>query len=435
MRKNDKKKPKRQAGKQAGRGSPAPVSQLKLAMGAFIRETLYETVLVSGFETVMALLEQERAEVCGPWYQHAEQRAAYRSGHVPSALVLGGRRVRVNRPRARTTAGEEVVLPSWAVWSSEDPLDRRAIEQMLVGVSTRKYDRSLETLPEAVEARGTSKSAVSRRFVRATAQKVTALLERDLSGLDLKVLLLDGVHYRGEHVIVAAVGIDAQGKKHVLGLWEGATENKATCTALLESLMERGLSTDRAMLVVIDGGKALYRAVRAVFGKHALIQRCQEHKKRNVLDALPQHKRASVKRALNDAFHTDDHERATRMLENLARSLEEQHPGAAASLREGLEDLLTVKRLGLGGSALERMLSTTNLIENLIGQVRQLSGRVKRWRSGKMILRWSAAGVLEAERGFRRVRGYQEMGKLIAALQKHDTKLNGAASDSAVAVA
>jgi transposase-like protein len=327
------------------------------------------------------------------------------------------------------------MLPSWAAWSSEDPLEKRAIEQMLVGVSTRKYDRSLETLPEAVEARGTSKSAVSRRFVRATAQKVTALLERDLSGLDLKVLLLDGVHYSGEHVIVAAVAIDAQGKKHVLGLWEGATENKVTCTALLESLMERGLHTDRATLVVIDGGKALYRAVRAVFGKHALIQRCQEHKKRNVLDALPQHKRASVKRALNDALHTDDHERAKRLLENLARSLEEQHPGAAASLREGLEDLLTVKQLGLGGSALERMLSTTNLIENLIGQVRQLSGRVKRWRSGKMILRWSAAGVLEAERGFRRVRGYQEMGKLIAALQKHEAKLNGTVSDSAVAVA
>jgi len=159
--------------------------------------------------------------------------------------------------------------------------------------------------------------------------------------------------------------------------------------------------------------------VRAVFGKRALVQRCQEHKKRNVLDALPQNKRVSVKRVLNAAFHTDEHARAKRMLENLARSLKEQHPGAAASLREGLEDLLTVKQLGLGGSRLERTVSTTNLIKNLIGQVRHLSGRVKRWRSGKMILRWSAAGVLEAELGFRRVRGYQEMPELIAALQKH----------------
>lgn len=431
MRKNDKKQPKRQAGK----GALAAVSQRKLAVGAFIREALYETVLVSGFETVMQLLEQERAEVCGPRYQHAAQRSAYRSGHVPSSLVLGGRRVTVKRPRVRTITGAEVELPSWAAWSSEDPLDQRAVEQMLVGVSTRKYDRSLETLPNAVETRGTGKSAVSRRFVRATAQQVTKLLERDLSTLDLKVLLLDGVHFTSEHVIVAAVGVDRAGKKHVLGVWEGATENKVTCTALLDNLVERGLRTDRAMLVVIDGGKALYRAVRAVFGKHALIQRCQEHKKRNVLDALPQIKRVSVKRTLNEAFHTDDHARAKRMLENLARSLEEQHPGAAASLREGLEDLLTVKELGLGGSKLERTLSTTNLIENLIGQVRHLSGRVKRWKSGKMILRWSAAGVLDAERGFRRLKGYEEMSKLIAALQMHEAKLNGTASDSAVAVA
>jgi transposase-like protein len=430
MQKSERKKPIRQ-----GKGTGGAGSQLKLAVGAFIRDTLYETVLVSGLETVMALLEEERAAVCGAWYRHAERRTAYRSGHGPSSLVLGGRRVKVQRPRARTITGEEVELPSWAAWSSEDPLDERAMEQMLVGVSTRKYERSLEALPEAIESRSTGKSAVSRRFVRATAHKVRALLERNLSGLDLKVLLLDGVHFTSEHVIVAGVGIDREGKKHVLGLWEGATENKGTCTALLEDLVERGLCTERAMLVVIDGGKALYRAVRAVFGKHALIQRCQEHKKRNVLDALPQNRRVSVKRALNEAFHTDDHARAKRMLENLARSLEEAHPGAAASLREGLEDLLTLKELGLGGSQLERVLSTTNLIENLIGQVRHVSGRVKRWRSGKMILRWSAAGVLEAERSFRRVRGHSDMSKLNAALQRHEAKLNGTVPDSAVAVA
>jgi putative transposase len=431
MRKNDKKKSKRQA---VGDARTA-VSQLKLALGTFIRETLYETVLVSGIETVMEVLEQERAALCGPRYQHAEERSAYRSGHVASSLVLGGRRVRMNRPRVRSTAGEEAVLPSWAAWSSEDPLEERAVEQMLVGVSTRKYGRSLETLPEVIDSRGTSKSAVSRRFVRVTATKVTELMERDLSALDLKVLMLDGVHYANEHVIVVAVGIDHEGKKHVLGLWEGATENKGTCTALLESLVDRGLRTDRAILVVVDGGKALYRAIRALFGKHALVQRCQEHKKRNVLDALPQNKRESVKRTLRTAFHSDDHARAKRMLENLARSLEEQHPGAAASLREGLEDLLTVKRLGLGNSALERALSTTNIIENLIGKVRQVSGRVKRWRSGQMTVRWTAAAVLEAERGFRRVKGYDSMGKLIAALQKHDAQLSRAVPDSAVAVA
>ena len=219
----------------------------------------------------------------------------------------------------------------------------------------------------------------------------------------------------------------------MLGLWEGATENKATCTALLEDLVARGLPTDRAILVVIDGGKALYRAVRSVLGRHALIQRCQEHKKRNVLDALPQSKRGSVKRVLKDAFKAEDHERAERMLTNLVRSLDEQHPGAAASLREGLEDLLTVKRLGLGGSSLERTLSSTNVIENLIGQVRELSGRVKRWKSGRMILRWSAAGALEAERGFRRLKGYRQMTKLVVALQSHDATIDGTLEGRAAA--
>jgi len=389
-------------------------------------------VLISGLETVLEVLERERAELCGPRYQHTAQRSAYRGGHVASSLVLGGRRVSVKRPRGRTTAGEEVVLPSWVAWSREDPLNERAVEQMLVGVSTRRYARSLEALPAEIASRGAGRSAVSRRFVRATAKKVRELLTRDLSGLDLKVLLLDGAHYAKNHVIVAAVGVDGEGRKHVLGLWEGATESKVTCTALLESLVERGLATERAILVVLDGGKALYRSVRAILGKHALIQRCQEHKKRNVLEALPQYKRVSVKRTLNDAFRTADHERAQQLLENLARALEEDHPGAAASLREGLQDLLTVKRLGLDG-ALERTLSTTNLIENLIGQVRQLSGRVKRWKSGHMILRWSAAGVLEAERGFRRLRGHGDMGKLIAALKKHDAQLAGGVPGRAAA--
>lgn len=428
MKKNGKKK----AGRQR---VPGPGQQLKLALGRLIRETLYDTVLVSGLAHVREVLEAEREAVCGPRYRHDKERSAYRTGHVRSSLVLGGRRVRVRRPRVRTTTGEEVVLPSWGAWSVQDPLEARAVEQMLVGVSTRKYSRSLEPLPEEVAGWGMNKSAVSERFVRGTEKQLRALLERDLSGLDLKVLYLDGVHFR-EHVVVAGVGVDGEGKKHVLGLWEGATENGATCTALLEDLVERGVRTARAILVVMDGSKALYKAVRAIFGKRALIQRCQEHKKRNVLDALPQSKRESVKRALNTAYQTEDPVRAKRLLENLARSLADPHPGAAAALCEGLEEVLTIKRLALGDPSLERTLSTTNVIENLIGQVRELSRRVKRWRGGKMILRWSAAGVLEAQRHFRRIRGYRAMGALVAALAKHDAKLDAdALPDRAVAVA
>lgn len=427
---------KRNGKKKAGRQRvPGPGQQLKLALGRLIRETLYDTVLVSGLAHVREVLEAEREAVCGPRYRHDEERSAYRTGHVRSSLVLGGRRVRVRRPRVRTTTGEEVVLPSWGAWSVQDPLEARAVEQMLVGVSTRKYSRSVEPLPEEVAGWGTNKSAVSERFVRGTEKQLRALLERDLSGLDLKVLYRDGVHFR-EHVVVAGVGVDGEGKKHVLGLWEGATENGATCTALLEDLVERGVRTARAILVVIDGSKALYKAVRAIFGQRALLQRCQEHKKRNVLDALPQSKRESVKRALNTAYQTEDPVRAKRLLANLARSLADPHPGAAAALCEGLAEVLTIKRLALGAPSLERTLSTTNVIENLIGQVRELSRRVKRWRGGKMILRWSAAGVLEAQRHFRRIRGYRAMGALVAALAKHDAKLDGdALPDRAVAVA
>lgn len=399
-------------------------SGLSQALREFVRERLYDTVLVSGLAHVTEVLESERTRVCGPRYRHTEARQTVRSGHAPSSLVLGGRLINVKRPRVRTTSGEEVSLPSWEAWSARDPLEARAIEQMLVGVSTRKYQRSLEETPDRVISRGTSRSAVSRRFVRGTTRQLDRLMARDLSEMDLKVLMLDGVHFAGDHVIVAAVGVDSEGRKHVLGLWEGATENKATCTALLENLVERGLPTDRTILVVIDGGKALYRAVRSIFGRRALIQRCQEHKKRNVLDALPEDRRGSVKRALQDALKAEDPERAERLLKNLARSLDEQHPGAAASLREGLDDLLTVKRLGLGGSSLERTLSNTNVIENLIGQVRELSGRVKRWKSGRMILRWSAAGALEAERGFRRLKGYRQMTKLVVALQAHDAAID-----------
>ena len=176
---------------------------------------------------------------------------------------------------------------------------------------------------------------------------------------------------------------------------------------------------------IVNAESKSHRGEAFIRWTSALIQRCQEHKKRNVLDALPEGKRGSVKRALKDAFRAEDPELAERMLTNLARSLDEQHPGAAASLREGLEDLLTVKRLGLGGSSLERTLSSTNVIENLIGQLRQLSGRVKRWKSGRMILRWSAAGALEAERGFRRLKGYRQMTKLVVALQTHDAALDG----------
>jgi len=404
-------------------GCQARSVQVLLPLAALLRSELQSLVVASGLRVLEALLEEERTSVCGPRYQHSATRTARRGGHAKGELVLGGRRVSVRRPRARTLAGEEVVLPSWQTFSDEDPLHTRAVEQMVVGVATRKYARSLEALPDDVQARGASKSAVSRRFVARTQVQLDQWLARDLGKLDLVALMIDGVHV-ADHVVMVALGIDAGGRKHVLGIHEGATENAVACTELLAGLRERGVKTDRAMLVVIDGGKALRKAVRDVFGDRALVQRCQVHKKRNVVDQLPEEMRRSVGAALTEAYRSTDVARARRLLANCVRSLATAHPGAAASLREGLDETLTVMGLALP-RALERTLATTNPIENLMNCVRRVGGRVKRWRDGKMIMRWMGAAIGEAQRGFRRLKGHAGMPKLVAALRAHDARLNG----------
>ena len=408
--------------KSKGGRKAAGAGQLWLRLAGMVREALYETVIGAGLACVDEVLEAERVVLCGERYEHLADRQALRAGHVASSLVLGGRRVAVSRPRVRSVEGRELKLPSWQEWSARDPLETRALEQMVLGVSTRRYARSLEPLPAAVPARGTSKSAVSERFVYGTERKLGELLSRDVHGLKLVALLIDGVHF-GEHVVLAAVGVDERGHKHVLGLREGATENAAAVKALLADLVERGLDTGRALLVVIDGAKALHKAVAEVFGRRALIQRCREHKKRNVTDALPERLRVGVRSAMVQAYASGDAKRARRLLENLARQLEHQHPGAAASLREGLEETLTVMRLELPEN-LERVLSSTNLIENLFSRVREIGRRVKRWQSGTMVLRWTAAGVIEAERGFRKLAGHRALPTLVAALRAHDAQLN-----------
>ena len=238
-----------------------------------MREALYETVIAAGLACVDEVLEAERRRLCGPRYQHLAGREALRAGRVASSLVLGGRRVAVSRPRARSVDGRELSLPSWREWSMRDPLTERAVEQMVLGVSTRRYARSLEPLPSTASVRGISKSAVSERFVYGTERKLAELMSRELGKLSFTALFIDGVHF-GEHLVLAALGVDDHGEKHVLGLREGATENSAACKALLADLSERGLDTEHSLLVVIDGAKALHKAVVEVFGARALIQRC-----------------------------------------------------------------------------------------------------------------------------------------------------------------
>jgi transposase-like protein len=337
-----------------------------------------------------------------------------RAGSAPSWVTLSGRRVEVPRLRARTTDGRELVLPSFASASALDPLDHKTMESIAVGVSTRKYARNLDALPSSDKQRSVSKSAVSRRFVALTQRKLERWLARSLDELDLRVVIIDGKIFRG-HCVLIAQGIDSSGKKHVLGLREGTTENATVAKALLTDLIERGLSTDHAVLFVIDGSKALRKAIRQVYGELGVVQRCQEHKRRNVLEHLPECMRASVERVLRQAWDLSDARAATRQLENLARSLEREHPGAAASVREGLEETLTLQRLGVQGT-LYRTLRTTNTIENLNGSVAHYTRNVKRWRGGSMIVRWVCAALIEAEKSFRRVRGYRDIDRLVATL-------------------
>lgn len=388
-----------------------------------VKGALFDLVMSAGYGVLQMLLEQEREQLCGRRYEHDAKRKASRWGHTDGELVFGGRRLKVRRPRARYAGGKEVVLPSWKQFSDDDPLNERALEQMILGVATRKYGRSLETLPDEVKSRGTSKSAVSRRFVEETSKLLSEWLSRSLSGLSLAALMIDGIAF-GEHMVLIALGIDEKGEKHILGLWEGATENAVACTALLSNLVERGLDTTRSILVVIDGGKGIAKAVRDVIGKRAVIQRCQIHKKRNVLEHLPERLRQATGETISAAYRSQDPERALSMLNKLARQLERKHPSAARSLREGLKETLTIIEFKLP-DALERTLCTTNIIENLNGLVRKVHGNVKRWQGGSMILRWVAAGLQEAAKGFRRLKGYQGIPKLLAALRQHDASLDG----------
>lgn len=384
------------------------------------RTELLELAVRSGMKVLEAMMEEDRVALCGARYAHEPEQPASRAGTVGSEVVLGGRKVALRRPRVRAD-GHEVALPTFQAMAHTDPLNRRVVEQMLVGVTTRQYARSLEPLGEGMASRGTSKSAVSRRFVVQTAAQLEKWRSRSLADLDLVALLIDGLHV-SDHCLVAAMGIDATGQKHVLGLWDGATENAALCHSLLANLQSRGLRTDRSLLVVLDGSKALHKAVRQLFGESALIQRCQVHKMRNVLDHLPEHQRASAHAALARAYGSTDVPKARRLLHDLARRLEDDYPSAAESIREGLDETLTVLALHLS-DRLQRSLTTTNAIESLMSRTRHIKHNVKRWRNGKMIVRWVAVGILEAVKGFRRLKGCADMPTLVAALRARDQQL------------
>src|SRR5215204_5515712 len=372
-----------------------------------------------GLGVLHAMMEAEVDEVVGPKGRHDRDRSAVRHGHENGEVTLGGRRVPVSRPRARTADGEhEVELGTYAHFASRDPLADAMLERMLAGVSTRRYARTGEPVGSEIDdiARSQSKSAVSREFVSRTREHLIELMSRRLDDLRLAVVMLDGIELKGRCCVVA-LGIDTDGVKHPLGLWDGSTENATVAITLLANLVERGLDVGQGVLVVIDGAKALRKAVRDVLGVHTPVQRCVRHKERNVLGHLPERDRPLVRRRLRAAWALEDHDRAIDRLRMLADELARSHPGAAASLREGLEETLTVTRLGVRGR-LKRTLASTNPCESMIDTVRRVSRNVKRWQNGDMCLRWTAAGMLEAQGQFRKIIGYPDLAKLAVAVER-----------------
>ena len=379
-----------------------------------LRGDLRAFVIGVGYRVFLELLEEERGQLCGPRYAHSEERRAYRHGYDTGSLVFGGRKISVPKPRVRSLGGRELELETWREASATDPLEERMMEQILSGVTMRKYGRSLEAAPAEVKTSTESRSSVSRMFVARTKEQVKAFLSRPLGDLDISVVLVDGTRLGG-HVLLVALGIDADGHKHVLGVVEGTTESSQVCLSLFRNLLDRGLVVERPRLFVVDGGRGIRSAIRTTFGMWALVHRCHVHKLKNILDHLPEHKRPWVRQIVRRALSEKDATKAKQHLLRLAKQLDELHPGAASSVREGLDEVLTLHRLGIQGP-LYQSLKSTNSIENLQGSIKTLARHVKRWRSGSMAVRWCVTALSEAERHFRRIKGYRDIPFLMAAL-------------------
>jgi putative transposase len=402
--------------------SPLP-PQVREALGELVgaaKEGLLALSVGVGLGVVHELMELEVAEVVGPKGKHNSDRVATRHGHEDGSMTLGGRRVPVRRPRMRTADDEhELPVQTYEYFADRDPLTRAVMDRMLAGVSTRKYAQVGEPVGAEVEetSSATSKSTISELFVERTSTALSELMGRRLDDVRLAVMMLDGMEI-ADRCHVVALGISTEGVKIPLGLWEGSTENATLARALLADLVDRGLDPEQAILFVIDGGKALRRAIKDVFGEHALVHRCHRHKERNVCDLLPERDRDQVRARMRAAWSLTDPELAEQRLQLLTAELDRTWPDAAASLREGMAETLTLMRLGITGQ-LARTLCSTNPCESMIEIVRYTQRTVKRWHEGDMRRRWTAAGMLVAEQQFRRIIGYRDLAKLVIAIERH----------------
>ena len=370
-----------------------------------------ELIDVAGRATIEAVLTLSAQELAGP--KHSGKKTGGNigwHGQQDGVVSLAERKLRVSKPRLRRKGegkhqgkSKEVEIPAYAAMRTHSRIGGRMLDILMRGVSTRNY---CEILPEMAETVGVSKSTVSRKSIEDSEKALKELAERRFDDKDILIIYIDGIVFSGHHVIVA-IGIDSEGHKHVLGLRDGASENATVCTALLEDLVERGVNPDRRRLFVIDGSKALRKAIDAVYGQENPVQRCRNHKRKNVLDHVPDSMKETVKATMNAAYRLDSDNGMAR-LEELAKMLELPHPSAAGSLREGLAETFTVNRLGLPG-ALRRCLCTTNVIESPNSGIRRRTGRVTRWTDGSMVLRWVASALIETEKSFRRIMGYEQL--------------------------
>lgn len=376
-------------------------------------EGLLSLSIELGMEVVRQLLEADVTALAGEKGRHDSGRMAYRHGSERTKVVMGGEKRDIQRPRVRSKEGAELSLPTLAVFQDEEPLNQAVLARLLAGVSTRKYAGSREL--KEPDTACVSKSEVNRRFVKELSDLMEEFFNRRINE-DYPIMMLDGMAV-GKMTVIAAMGIGRDGRKRVLGLSAGGTENQEAVKELLADLLNRGLTPDRPRLFVLDGGKALHKAVTDTFGRYAVIQRCQVHKKRNVQEQLPKSEQANVGLALSKAYLEHEYDKARRALEHVANDLEDRYPKAAASLREGLEETLTVHRLGIPG-LLRQTLSNTNAMESANSVAASVLKRVKHWKDGEQILRYAAAGFVEAEKSFRRIKGYRQIPLLLEALSR-----------------
>jgi transposase-like protein len=368
-----------------------------------------ELIDVTGRATIEAVLQLSAEQVAGPRTPGQRRTGPLWHGRQAGRVCLKERKLGVTKPRLRNKRGGEVAIPAYEAMQ-ENGMSGRMLDVLMRGISTRQY---AEVLPEMASTCGVSKSNVSREAAEASAEALKELLERHFDGIDQLVIYIDGMQF-GEHHIISAVGVDRSGHKHVLGIQQGATENAAAVGDLLEQLVARGVDAKAKRLFVIDGAKALRAAINRVFGPQHPVQRCRNHKIRNVCDRLPEEQKDQVRAAMRASYKLEAKEGMAR-LRKLADWLEQESPAAANSLREGLEECFTINRLGIP-SSLHRCLATTNVIESPQSGVRMRTRRVCRWRDAAMVERWAAASFLATEKNFRRIMGWKDLWQLEAIL-------------------